>query len=107
MSLKKRFEETTVDKKIIKAVEKEKDPYVELKMKIQAQVIQDLDIDFNEISEQNEALKQDDRWQGANKNMIYFDRGKSYLKLNQCKEALADFQRVKKQKNHVDFSDTG
>jgi pilus assembly protein CpaF len=59
MSLKKRFEETTVDKKIIKAVEKEKDPYVELKMKIQAQVIQDLDIDFNEISEQNEALKQD------------------------------------------------
>lgn len=59
MSLKKRFEETSVDKKIIKAVEKEKDPYVELKMKIQAQVIQDLDIDFNEISEQNEALKQD------------------------------------------------
>ncbi len=59
MSLKKRLEETTVDKKIVKAVEKEKDPYVELKMKIQAQVIQDLDIDFNEISEQNESLKQD------------------------------------------------
>ncbi len=59
MSLKKRLEETSVDKKIIKAVEKEKDQYVELKMKIQAQVIQDLDIDFNEISEQNEVLKQD------------------------------------------------
>ena len=59
MSLKKRLEETTVDKKIVKTVEKEKDPYVELKMKIQAQVIQDLDIDFNEISEQNESLKQD------------------------------------------------
>jgi len=59
VSLKKRLEETTVDKKIVKAVEKEKDPYVELKMKIQAQVIQELDIDFNEISEQNESLKQD------------------------------------------------
>lgn len=59
MSLKKRLEETTVDKKIVKTVDKEKDPYVELKMKIQAQVIQDLDIDFNEISEQNESLKQD------------------------------------------------
>ena len=59
MSLKKRLEETTVDKKIVKTVEKEKDPYIELKMKIQAQVIQDLDIDFNEISEQNESLKQD------------------------------------------------
>jgi pilus assembly protein CpaF len=59
VSLKKRLEETTVDKKIVKTVEKERDPYVELKMKIQAQVIQDLDIDFNEISEQNESLKQD------------------------------------------------
>jgi len=59
VSLKKRLEETTVDKKIVKTVEKEKDPYIELKMKIQAQVIQDLDIDFNEISEQNESLKQD------------------------------------------------
>lgn len=59
MSLKKRLEETTVEKKITRTVEKEKDPYTELKMKIQAQVIQDLDIDFNDISEQNEALKQD------------------------------------------------
>jgi len=59
MSLKKRLEDTSVDKKTIRTAEKEKDPYVELKMKIQAQVIQDLDIDFNEITEQNEELKQD------------------------------------------------
>ncbi|GAB6108483.1 CpaF family protein [Fusibacter bizertensis] len=59
MSLKKRLEDTTVEKKLTRNIEKEKDPYVELKMKIQAQVIQELDIDFNEISEQNEELKQD------------------------------------------------
>jgi len=59
MSLKKRLEETVVEKKTTRAVEREKDPYTEMKMRIQAQVIQDLDIDFNEISEQNEALKQD------------------------------------------------
>lgn len=59
MSLKKRLEETTPEKKIAKATEKEKDPYIELKMRIQAQVINDLDIDFNEISEQNESLKQE------------------------------------------------
>lgn len=59
MSLKKRLEETPVEKKPTRAQEKERDPYIDLKMKIQAQVIQDLDIDFNEISEQNESLKQD------------------------------------------------
>lgn len=59
LSLKKRLEDTTVEKKLTRNIEKEKDPYVELKMKIQAQVIQELDIDFNEISEQNEELKQD------------------------------------------------
>lgn len=59
MSLKKRLEDTVIDKKVTRNVEKEKDPYVELKMKIQAQVIQELDIDFNDISEQNEELKQD------------------------------------------------
>ena len=59
MSLKKRLEETVVEKKTTRTVEREKDPYTEMKMRIQAQVIQDLDIDFNEISEQNEALKQD------------------------------------------------
>ncbi len=59
MSLKKRLEDTVIDKKVTRNVEKEKDPYVELKMKIQSQVIQELDIDFNDISEQNEELKQD------------------------------------------------
>ncbi len=59
MSLKKRLEDTTVEKKMTRTIEKEKDPYIELKMKIQAQVIQDLDIDFNDITEQNEELKQD------------------------------------------------
>ncbi|HAS74347.1 MAG TPA: type II secretion system protein E, partial [Clostridiales bacterium UBA8960] len=59
MSLKKRLEETTPEKKVSRAAEKEKDPYIELKMRIQAQVINDLDIDFNEISEQNESLKQE------------------------------------------------
>lgn len=57
MSLKKRLEEATPEKKITKTTDKEKDPYIELKMRIQAQVINDLDIDFNEISEQNESLK--------------------------------------------------
>lgn len=59
MSLKKRLEETTPEKKVTRTTEREKDPYIELKMRIQAQVINDLDIDFNEISEQNESLKQE------------------------------------------------
>lgn len=59
MSLKKRLEETPIEKKAQRAQEKERDPYIDLKMKIQAQVIQDLDIDFNEISENNESLKQE------------------------------------------------
>ncbi len=59
MSLKKRLEETPIEKKAQRAQEKERDPYIDLKMKIQAQVIQDLDIDFNEISESNESLKQE------------------------------------------------
>lgn len=59
MSLKKRLEETSVEKRPTKTVEKEKDPYIELKMKIQTQVINDLDIDFNEITDSNDALKQE------------------------------------------------
>lgn len=59
MSLKKRLEETSVEKRPTKTVEKEKDPYIELKMKIQTQVINDLDIDFNEITDNNDALKQE------------------------------------------------
>jgi pilus assembly protein CpaF len=58
MSLIKRLEETNVDKKLHKPNEKEVDPYFELKIKIQNKVIEELDIDFNEISDQNEELKQ-------------------------------------------------
>lgn len=57
MSLIKRLEETHVDKKTIKTNEKEVDPYYELKTKIQNRVIEELDIDFNEISDHNEELK--------------------------------------------------
>lgn len=58
MSLMKRLEETNTDKKPNKFNEKNEDPYSELKMKIQNKVIEELDIDFNEISEQNDELKQ-------------------------------------------------
>lgn len=58
MSLMKRLEETNTDKKPNKFSEKNEDPYSELKMKIQNKVIEELDIDFNEISEQNDELKQ-------------------------------------------------
>lgn len=54
----KRLEERSIDKKSYKLNEKEEDPYFELKIKIQNKVIQELDIDFNDISEQNEELKQ-------------------------------------------------
>lgn len=58
MSLAKRLEEIHVDsKKAGKVNEKEVDPYFQLKMKIQNRVIEELDIDFNEISENNEELK--------------------------------------------------
>lgn len=59
MSLMKRLEEINVEKKNGKPGEKEADPYFELKMKIQNRVIEELDIDFNEISDQNEELKQE------------------------------------------------
>ena len=58
MSLIKRLEEIGVDKKAHSSSEKEADPYSELKLKIQNKVIEELDIDFNEISDQNEELKQ-------------------------------------------------
>lgn len=57
MSLMKRLEEANVDKRPSKFNDKEADPYFDLKMKIQNNVIQELDIDFNDISEQNEELK--------------------------------------------------
>nr|DAD54321.1 TPA_exp: hypothetical protein CAETHG_RS04170_2 [Clostridium autoethanogenum DSM 10061] len=58
MSLMKRLEEINVDKKANKSVREEIDPYYELKMKIQNRVIEELDIDFDEISEHNQELKQ-------------------------------------------------
>lgn len=58
MSLIKRLEEINVDKKVNKPNEREADPYYELKIKIQNRVIEELDIDFNEISDHNEELKQ-------------------------------------------------
>lgn len=58
MSLIKRLEEIHTDKKITKSQDKEVDPYFELKIKIQNRVIDELDIDFNEISDQNEELKE-------------------------------------------------
>lgn len=57
MSLIKRLEAINTDKKQSKN-EKETDPYLELKTKIQNKVIEELDIDFKEISEENEELKQ-------------------------------------------------
>ena len=59
MSLIKRLEEINVDKKHIKLNEKEVDPYFQLKIKIQNRVIEELDIDFNDISDQNEELRQE------------------------------------------------
>lgn len=57
MSLAKRLGEINSDKKVNKSYERMIDPYYELKFKIQNKVIQELDIDFSEISEQNEELK--------------------------------------------------
>ncbi|MGH4119665.1 CpaF family protein [Clostridium sp.] len=59
MSLIKRLEKVNVDKKFNKSDEKEVDPYFELKVKIQNRVIEELDIDFNDISDQNEELREE------------------------------------------------
>ncbi|MGK0469015.1 CpaF family protein, partial [Clostridium sp.] len=59
MSLIKRLEKINVDKKSNKSDEKEVDPYFELKVKIQNRVIEELDIDFNDISDQNEELREE------------------------------------------------
>jgi Flp pilus assembly protein, ATPase CpaF len=58
MSLMKRLEELNIEKKTNKFNEKDTDPYFDLKIKIQNRVIEELDIDFNDISEQNEELKE-------------------------------------------------
>jgi pilus assembly protein CpaF len=59
MSLKKRLDKINNDKIKSGYKEVETDPYFELKMKIQNKVIQELDIDFNEISDKNETLKEE------------------------------------------------
>lgn len=59
MSLKKRLEEQQSEKRTVKPSERERDPYTDLKMKIQYQVIQELNIDFTEISDSNETFKND------------------------------------------------
>jgi pilus assembly protein CpaF len=59
MSLKKRLDKINNDKIKSGYKEVEIDPYFELKMKIQNKVIQELDIDFNEISDKNETLKEE------------------------------------------------
>lgn len=55
MSLKKRLEERN-SVKITQKNTETKDPYYELKLKIQNKVIDELDIDFNDISDKNKEL---------------------------------------------------
>lgn len=57
MSLKQRLEQANTTAKPGKFTASAKDPFSELKTKIQNKVIGDLDIDFTEISEDNEELK--------------------------------------------------
>jgi len=58
MALVKRLEEINEVKRNGKVAEKEVDPYQKLKVKIQNRVIDELDIDFSEVSELNDDLKQ-------------------------------------------------
>jgi pilus assembly protein CpaF len=57
MSLKQRLEQVNQSTKTSRNAENVKDPFSALKSKIQNKVIGDLDIDFTEISEDNEELK--------------------------------------------------
>jgi len=57
MSLVKRLEEVNADRKFGRYNEKKADPYTILKMKIHNKVIDELDINFDEISDKNEELK--------------------------------------------------
>lgn len=59
MSLTKRLEEIKSDNKPNRKDEKALDPYFELKVKIQNSVIEELNIDFNEISDKNEEMKKE------------------------------------------------
>ncbi|ERI91497.1 type II/IV secretion system protein [Clostridiales bacterium oral taxon 876 str. F0540] len=89
MSLMKRLEEINIDKKTNKANEKEIDPYFELKMKMQNRVIEELDIDFNEISEQNEELKEKINYIIA-KNIEQESLNMTNNQKNKIKEELLD-----------------
>ncbi len=57
MSLKQRLEQNNASPKSAKLIDSGEDPFSDLKTKIQNKVIGDLDIDFTEISEDNEELK--------------------------------------------------
>ncbi|MBZ4664197.1 MAG: putative type secretion system protein [Caloramator sp.] len=57
MSLIKRLEEKNIETRQNK-IEKEIDPYVKLKSKIQNKVIEELDINFKDISEENDEVTQ-------------------------------------------------
>jgi pilus assembly protein CpaF len=57
MSLKQRLEQNNASPKSAKIIDSGVDPFSDLKTKIQNKVIGDLDIDFTEISEDNEELK--------------------------------------------------
>lgn len=57
MSLKQRLEQNNASPKSAKLTDSGVDPFSDLKTKIQNKVIGDLDIDFTEISEDNEELK--------------------------------------------------
>ncbi|MCH4890440.1 CpaF family protein [Acidaminobacter sp. JC074] len=59
MSLKQRLEQVNTSGKSAKTSDHSKDPFSELKGKIQNKVISELDIDFTEISEDNDELKQE------------------------------------------------
>lgn len=57
MSLKQRLAQVNTSAKSTKKDESSKDPFVDLKTKIQNKVISELEIDFTEISEDNTELK--------------------------------------------------
>lgn len=89
MSLMKRLEEKNYEKKTGKISEKETDPYFDLKMKIQNSVIEELDIDFNEISDQNEELKEKINYIVLN-NIEKESLNLTNIEKNKIKEELLD-----------------
>lgn len=59
MSLKKRLEALNNDKNTSNKTKSEGDPYLKLKTMLQNKVIEELDIDFNDISENNSELREE------------------------------------------------